>query len=155
VWKSFTRGENPIFMDFYDNNATGRGMPFNHPEAESIRTQLSYVQQYAKRMHLTAMTPQPDVCSAGYCLVHAGSEQAEYLVFIPTGQGITSILSNLLSPGKTTVDLTYSPVELAVEWFDPQNGTIIDSGNLQGGSSQSFEAPFSGDAVLYLHSVTP
>jgi hypothetical protein len=156
VWKSFTRGENPIFMDFYNNEATGRGMPFNHPEAESIRTQLTYVQMYAKRMDLTAATPQPDVCSTRYCLVHAGSERAEYLVFLPTGEGFSGVLNNLLSAdGKVTVDLTSSPVEFSVEWFNPQDGTIMDSGTVQGGSSQTFEAPFSGDAVLYLHNAIP
>jgi len=39
---------------------------------------------------------------------------------------------------------------LAVEWFDPANGkTITQSPVPAGSSSQSFRAPFHGDAALY------
>jgi hypothetical protein len=161
VWKSFTRGENPIFMDFYDNDATGRGMPFEHPEAESIRTQLTYVQSYAAHLGLTVMTPQPDLCTTGYCLVHTGSQDAAYLVYLPSGEELAGILTRLgidkrpmiylPGDGKVTVDLSSSPVELLVEWFNPENGSIIDGGTVQGGNLQSFIAPFLGDAVLYIH----
>src|SRR6185503_18642135 len=34
VWKSFTRGENPLFMDIYDDATSGRGSPFSHPADE-------------------------------------------------------------------------------------------------------------------------
>lgn len=156
VWKSFTRGENPLLMDFYNNEATGRGMPFNHPEAQEIRTQLSYTRTYATRMDLTAMAPQPGLCSTGYCLAHAAPQAAEYLVYLPTGEGVASVLNNLFSAeGEVTVDLTASPLELLVEWFNPQNGAIVDGGTVQGGDSELFTAPFAGDAVLYLHSAVP
>ncbi len=40
---------------------------------------------------------------------------------------------------------------LAVEWFNPANGETISQNSISAGSSsQSFRAPFSGDAVLYL-----
>ncbi len=165
VWKSFTRGENPIFMDFYNNEATGRGMPFEHPEAESIRMQLTYAQSYAARLDLTAMTPQPELCSTRYCLVHEGSDQAEYLVFLPSGDELAGILSSLgidkhpdiylPGDGKVTVNLSGSPIALLVEWFKPQDGTIIGGGMMQGGASQVFTAPFSGDAVLHIYDAVP
>jgi len=161
VWKSFTRGENPIFMDFYNNDATGRGMPFEHPEAESIRTQLTYVQSYTTRMDLTSMTPQPELCTTGYCLAHSGTDHAEYLVYLPSGEELGRILTSLsidkrpiiYLPGdsKVTVNLSGSAIELTVEWFNPADGTIIDGGKVQGGASRSFTAPFFGDAVLYLY----
>jgi hypothetical protein len=161
VWKSFTRGENPIFMDFYNNDATGRGMPFEHPEAESIRTQLTYVQSYVTRMDLTSMTPQPELCTTGYCLAHSGVDHAEYLVYLPSGEELGRILTSLridkrpiiYLPGdsKVTVDLSGSAIELTVEWFNPKDGTVIDGGKVQGGILQSFTAPFLGDAVLYLY----
>jgi len=165
VWKSFTRGENPIFMDFYNNDRTGRGMPFDHPEAESIRVQLSYTRQFAQRMDMTAMTPQPDLCGTGYCLANTAPEHAEYLVYLPSGEELAAILTRLgidkrpiiylPADGKVTVDLSGSPVELLVEWFNPKDGTMIDGGAIQGGSLVDFVAPFSGDAVLYIHRVTP
>jgi len=51
-----------------------------------------------------------------------------------------------------TLDLSAMPnsQSLAVEWFDPANGkTITQSPVPAGSSSQSFRAPFHGDAALY------
>jgi hypothetical protein len=162
VWKSFTRGENPVFMDFYENDATGRGMPFSHPEAESIRTQLSYVRTYAKRLDLTSMTPQPNLCSTGYCLASTGEDPA-YLIFLPAGEEMSSILTRLgiskrllvYLPGdsKVTVDLTAASGELSVEWFNITTGETVQGSTVTAGSSESFSAPFMGSAVLYVHGV--
>ncbi len=169
VWKSFTRGENPIFMDPYDGQAAGRGAPANYDPNNSndvgTRKNMGYVRSYANRKNLTEMTPQPELCSTSYCLVNAESKNAEYLVYLPSGQEVAMILKSLgidkrpliylPSDGKVTVDLSSSPVELLVEWFDPQNGTIIDGETVHGGDSESFVAPFSGDAVLYIHKKLP
>jgi hypothetical protein len=40
---------------------------------------------------------------------------------------------------------------LTVEWFNPETGMTVSQGPIvAGSSSQSFNTPFSGDAVLYL-----
>ena len=40
---------------------------------------------------------------------------------------------------------------LAVEWFNPASGKAVTQDPIGAGSrSQSFQSPFSGDAVLYL-----
>ena len=165
VWKSFTRGENPIFMDIYDNATSSRGMPFSNPAEEEVRRNLSYVRSYADRMNLTAMTPQPELCSTGYCLANASSDGAEYLVFLPSGAKVAALLSKwdinknpliaLPSDSKVDVDLSHSPIDLMVEWFDPVHGTIVPDTAVQGGVAQSFNAPFSGDAVLYIYDANP
>jgi hypothetical protein len=165
VWKSFTRGENPIFMDYYDNAISGRGIPFENPHQEEIRSNLGYVREYAERMNLEAMLPLPDLCSTNYCLANPAADGAEYLVFLPSGGTVAGILDsldidrkltvNLPTDSNVNVDLTNSPGELSVEWFNPQDGTVIDDGLIQGGHSQSFKAPFSGDAVLYIYDSTP
>jgi hypothetical protein len=141
VWKSFTRGENPIFMDIYDNATTGRGMPFNNPNEAEVRQNLTYVMAFANRMNLVAMTPQPALCSTGYCLAKPAAAGAEYLVFLP-------------SAGTITVNLSGAQGTLAVEWFNPANGATITSGTVAAGASRSFTAPFSGRAVLYLYAIT-
>jgi len=87
-------------------------------------------------MNLVDMTPRPDLCSTGYCLANPVLENAEYLVYLPSGN--------------TTVDLSNTPVEMAVEWFNPENGSIMACTTVNGGGTHSFSAPFSGDAVLYL-----
>jgi hypothetical protein len=60
------------------------------------------------------------------------------LVYNPTG-------------GDFTVDLSYTKRPIAVEWFNPATGVVIEGGTVPGGSaSQAFNPPFAGDAVLYL-----
>jgi len=146
VWKSFTRGENPLFMDPYDGHATGRGAPAgydpNNSTDVSLRLNLGYVQNYAQRMNLVTMTPtnNTSLCSTGYCLRHAVATGAEYLVYSPTGGGINVDLSAVSS----------SKV-LNVEWFNPSTGTTVSGGTVNGGSVQSFTPPFSGDAVVYIY----
>jgi len=161
VWKSFTRGENPIFMDYYDNAISGRGIPFENAYQDEIRVNLGYTRTFASRMNLVAMTPISDLCSTGYCLANPALNNAEYLVFLPAGRTVTSILRqfkidrginiSLSMDSKVNVDLTNSPVELVVEWFNPETGSTIEGGMVQGGDVQSFTAPFPGDAVLYIY----
>lgn len=173
VWKSFTRGGNPIFMDPYNEVQIGRGAPQeydqNNANDTSLRLNLNFARNYAERMNLVLMSPRPDLCSTEYCLANPVSEGAEYLVFLPTGGTVDNILYKLKIPNilrrlkidrdisihlrsdsTVKVDLSDSPVELTVEWFNPVDGTTIDGGKLQGGKIQSFTAPFSGDAVLYI-----
>ena len=162
VWKSFTRGQNPIFMDYYDNAISGRGIPFENPHQEEIRLNLGYTRSYALRMNLGMMKPLPDLCSTGYCLANPATTGPEYLVFLPSGETVANLLAylkvnrdinlNLPSDSTVIVDLSASPIELMVEWFNPSDGTIIMGENVQGGSQHSFTAPFTGDAVLYLYS---
>jgi hypothetical protein len=145
VWKSFTRGENPIFMDIYDNATSSRGMPFYNANEVEIRNNLGYVRSYAVRLNLTAMLPTSNtsLCSTGYCLRRAVANGAEYLVYRPA------------SSGNITVDLsaTSATKVLSVEWFNPVTGATLAGGTVNGGASRSFTPPFSNDAVLYIYDV--
>ena len=165
VWKSFTRGENPIFMDIYDQAVSGRGLPFNNPNEVEIRKSLTYTKIFADRMNLLEMTPTPDLCSTGYCLSNPAAKGAEYLIYLPSGGTATNILNEigidktlplyLPEDGKVNVDLSGSPGELKVEWFNPDNGTFVDGGLVQGGSSLIFTSPIWGDAVLHIYDGNP
>jgi hypothetical protein len=105
------------------------------------------------------------MCSTGYCLVNASADSAEYLVFLPSGGKVASILRQwdinknpliaLPSDSTVNVDLSNSPIELSVEWLNPADATVINDTAVQGGVSQSFTAPFSGDAVLYIYDANP
>ena len=169
VWKSFTRGGNPIFMDPYSDMQIGRGAPSgydpNNPTDENLRLNLGYTHTYADKMNLTGMIPHTKLCSTGYCLANNVLPGTEYLVYLPSGDTVDKILNrlgisrklNLPLPSEDTieVDLTGSPIKLSVEWFNPANGAIIDARSVQGGVVQTFSAPFLGDAVLYLHASVP
>jgi hypothetical protein len=85
VWKSFTRGENPIYMDVYDGgfDLTIEQVPddpLNYEPWRNLRRNLGYVLTYANRMNLTEMLPHPELASSGYCLANIASSSAEFLV---------------------------------------------------------------------------
>ena len=140
VWKSFTRGLNPIFMDQYDDSykLDGGGYDMNNATDVSLRHNLGYTRRYADRMNLAAMIPHGELASTGYCLANPAAQAAEYLVYLPAG-------------GKVTVDLAAAVGPLNVEWFNPATGVAAADGATPGGNKQEFTAPFNGDAVLYLY----
>ena len=142
MWKSFTRGLNPILMDPYEplygiEAKVGALSWPDHPLWEPIRRNLGYTLRYANRMDLAAMVPRNDLASTAYCLANPGRE---YLVYLPDG-------------GKAFVDLSAASGTFAVEWFSPTIGETVPDAVVRGGANQAFAAPFGGDAVLYLHSL--
>ncbi len=142
VWKSFTRGENPIFMDVYDGamplvEPPIPPNPLNYQPWVSIRRNLGYVLTYANRMNLAAMKPYPDLASTGYCLANPDATEAEYLVYLPEGD-------------RVIVDLSATKSELTAEWLNPATGKTISNIKATGGGQRIFTSPFDGDAVLYI-----
>ena len=139
VWKSFTRGLNPIFMDQYDDSykLEGGGYDPNNANDVSLRHNLGYTRGYAERMQLLALKPRSDLSSTGYALANPAASGAEYLVYAPNG-------------GTFTVDLRGTTGAVNVEWFNPRNGSTVVGVAVNGGASRSFTTPFAGDAVLYL-----
>jgi len=144
VWKAFTRGLNPIFMDGYDGagyGVGGAGFEFDNPTWVSLRKNLGYTRDFATRMKLALMEPRNDLASTGYCLAKPTSPNAEYLVYAPTD-------------GTITVDLTATAGQVTVEWFNPATGKSVAGGKVSGGTQRTFTAPFTGDAVLYLYQMS-
>lgn len=136
VWKSFLRGENPIFMD--GNDGANYGWHPEDTQWNSLRANMGYTLTYAQRINLAAMTPRPDLCSTGYCLANPVASGAEYLVYLPTG-------------GTVTVNLSAAAGTLSVEWFNPSTGVATPGSSTTGGGSRNLTPPFSGDAVLYIY----
>jgi hypothetical protein len=142
VWKSFTRGLHPIFMDPlhtpYDATTPPREgdaqLPGLDPRWEPARQAMGHTRRYAERIDLAAMEPRGDLASSEYCLANPGKE---YLVYLPDG-------------GEVEVELTAAEGPLAVEWMHPVDGTIAPGGMIAGGAPRLLTAPFAGDAVLYL-----
>lgn len=128
VWKSFTRGLNPIFMDCYAPYYFDGKDP-NNSTWVNVRQNMGHILSYANRMKLATMVPQSDLCSTEYCLADPIGEEAEYLVYLPDG-------------GDVSVDLSGSLVELVVEWFNPENGTVVNTQEITGGDTQNFLRSF-------------
>ena len=132
VWKSFTQGHNPIFMDPYDGEVLGNGLD---PKWDPIRRSMGYTLQYARRMDLAKAQPDPDAASTKYCLAHPGSQ---YMVYRPAGGG-------------DSITIKAEPGTYRYEWFDPAGGEQVSSGTrtvTEGGAR--FPCPVPGDAVLFL-----
>lgn len=146
-WENFLSGSQVLFMDPYlvyypreqRNMCVGpkNGICKTPDERyENFRNNLGYILNYSRKLNLSGVTPQPWLCSTGYCLAGA----AEYLVYAPSGGSFTVDLSSLPGTWQSTV-----------EWFNPATGVTTRGDAVIGGSrSERFTAPFSGDAVLYL-----
>ena len=136
VWRSFTRGHSPIYMDPMDltqSNGIDSRHQYKAAEILSARTAMGHTLNYAKKMNLAAMVPSTSLCSTTYCLVNPGNE---YLVYQPYSGSLTV---NIQSG-------TYS-----YEWFNTATGSVAGAGRItDSGGIRSFTPPFSGPAVLYL-----
>ncbi|HSB85640.1 MAG TPA: putative collagen-binding domain-containing protein, partial [Ilumatobacteraceae bacterium] len=152
VWGNVTRGSQVSFMDPYvvyypregrnECSSPVNGIcPAPHPRYDNLRANLGYTRQYADRMDLVSMTPQPNITSTGNALATFRANATEVLVYAPTG-------------GTFTVNLSATRATLRVEWLNPATGQRIVGAPVVGGSGgQTFTAPFGGDAVLYLSDV--
>lgn len=131
VWKSFTRGHNPIFMDPYDNRVLGKAKPESW---DPVRASLGHTRRLAERFDLAALTPRADLASSRYCLANPGRQ---YVVYLPEG-------------GQVEVDLSGVTGPLAVEWMTPVDGKREIGRPVAGGGKHTLQAPFPGPAVLLL-----
>lgn len=132
VWKSFTRGYNPIFMDPYNGDVLGERLD---PKWDPIRRTMGSTLKYARRMNLAKARPNPEAASTRYCLANPGNE---YLVYKPAGGGDWVIVNASVG--------TY-----AFEWFDPASGRQVSGGMKTVSDDQTpFSCPIQGDAVLFL-----
>lgn len=129
VWKSFTRGFHTIYMD-----------PITKPDGaveplwKEARKAMGLTLGCANKMNLAKMIPRSDLASTRYCLANPGHE---YLVYLP-------------ARGEVTVDLSVVSGKLNIEWLNPRNGKTTAAPPTKGGKSRRFQAPFQGDAVLYM-----
>jgi len=102
-----------------------------------LRNSMGSTLTYANRMNLVAMTPQPSLSSTHFCLANRG---VEYLVYQP-------------SSGAFIVTLVAGHYQY--EWLNASTNSSASSGTITASDgNRSFSPPFSGDAVLYLHTST-
>jgi len=133
VWKTFTRGLNPIFMDTYDAKVLGKV----RPQDDGPRRAMGHALTLSRRISLARSTPRGELTSTGYCLAEPG---VSYVVFAPEG-------------GEVEINLTETKSSFTAEWHEVNSGTISGAGPLSGGSKQLIMPPFQGAAVLFLHAV--
>lgn len=128
VWKSFTRGLNPLFMDPYDGVVLGSRFD---PKFEPIRRSMGYALKFALRMDLNKCKP----AVTGYCLSNPGRQ---YLIY--------------QSKAGESVKLQLKSSEYNFEWFDPDSGKTVTSGEIRGDENKetAFNNPSKADTVLFV-----
>ena len=124
VWKCFTRGNHPIFMDDCKNE----------PWEMDIFRAMTDTRMFAQRLDLNRMIPSDFLSSTAYCLADIGSE---YLVYQPE-----------VAPFYVHSDGVEGIFE--VEWFNPHTSEFIKGEPRKLGSHYAFRPPFATDAVLHL-----
>jgi len=130
VWKSFTRGLNPIFMDPYDGIVLGEKLTATY---EPIRKSMGYALKLAQRMDLNKCKPIPNT----YCLANPGKQ---YIAFQP-------------KKGEP-IKLKLKPGNYRYEWFDPTTGKTVSKGKTRAQKNETnFKNPIDGEAVLYVYSL--
>lgn len=158
VWKSLTRGHNPIYMDPYtyaSRPPLGTGMSYLRNLAKRIRNKLigrhdpavsgylpdlslraamGYARAVADRIDLNHMVPNDALASTGYVLANPN---VEYLVYQPSNAAFT-------------VDLPADT--FSYEWICPNTGTTTSTGTFTSMAGvRTFTLPSGCDsALLYL-----
>ncbi|HZS11483.1 MAG TPA: hypothetical protein VFA38_04480, partial [Nitrospirales bacterium] len=131
VWKSFMRGHNPIFMDrIAELTQTDKG---DIPGSDAIRNAMGRTREISERIDLRRMTPMSSICSTTYCLA---DPSREYLIYAPAG-------------GPVTVSLGPASGRYAVEWINPEDGSILAAMPISGGR-QMLHPPSVNRTVVHI-----
>jgi hypothetical protein len=135
VWKTVTRGANPIFMDTYDGKVLGQV----RPQDDGPRRAMGAALVLTRRMDLARAVPRGDLASTGFCLAAPG---ASYLVFLPAG-------------GECSLELAGTSAVFAAEWRAADGGEPRSAPAVAGGARRTLRSPFEGPAVLFLSALPP
>jgi hypothetical protein len=134
VWKSFTRGLNPIFMDRYEppDSVTDE----RYPAAREVRFSMGLSRLLAQRVDLSQMSPEPQLASSGFALF--GSDQ------------VIVYQTDLRS---AYVDLRGRAGTYQLEWLNPRTGEIATGSPVVAGAQVRLVRPdfFEDDIVLFLY----
>lgn len=122
VWKTFTRGSYPIYMD-----------PLEGDSHKGPRRAMGQTRRIAERVDLARMIPDSSLSSTLYCLASSGRE---YVIFQPeAGRKFTV----RVKPGKYDF-----------EWFDMYGGKATRTGNIEVSGDREFNPESDAEAVLLL-----
>ncbi len=153
VWKSFTRGLNPLFMDPYDGvvlGQRGEGVPPSNrgqdardtdkarmasPQFEPVRRSMGYALRLARGLDLNRCKPMNDLSTTGYCLANPGQQ---YLIYQPDA--------------KAKLEVKLRENQYIAEWFNPSTGMEVSTQRITAEKQPTtFSNPLDSDAVLYIY----
>jgi hypothetical protein len=131
VWRVFTRGHNPVYMDPW---GYGHMEPRYDPDGdEGVRRAMGQTRRLAECLDLAPTRPAADLTSTGFALANPGQE---YVVYQP-------------APGRFRVDLSDAPGTFEVTWWGPEAGRE-EAGSIEGGHPIGLTCPDGGPGAIHL-----
>ncbi len=127
VWKTFTRGNNPIYMDPWGYNHVDPRLP-----REEVRRGMGATRRLARDLDLARTVPHPELASTGYVLADPGRD---YVVYHPY-------------EGSLRLDLAATTGTLVARWLDPVNLEPAAVVEVAGGAPVDLTPPYDGRWVL-------
>lgn len=134
VWRTFTRGHNPVFMDPWEGDFVAVGAYDTR-----ARDALGVAARLADRLDLAGLEPRIGFASSRFALVARDLSLA--VVYCPVDYEVT-------------VDLRDVAGAVAVEWLHPVSGLGRPGVPLAGGSFALLRPPFAGGSVAVLTMAT-
>jgi hypothetical protein len=122
AWRAVIRGGH--WNDFV---CSGKAFP-DQDKLVYYGNLLDFLQK--RRVPVWDMTPADRVASEGYALAKSGEQ---YLIYVE---------------GDVRVDLSDATGLLQYEWYDPRRGTLVESGQVQGGAPRTFSSPSASHSLL-------
>lgn len=133
VWKSFTRGHHPIYMDPLRKE---KWFAIDEEGMEGARKAMGHTRRLADRLKLAALSPQLGLSSTRYCLANVGFE---YVIYQPRGGEFEVTLSNQ---------------RYTVEWIHPTHGnSVLREPIRPEGQTVRLSPPWEGPAAVYIRRV--
>lgn len=132
VWKTFTRGHNPLYMDPWDyGHMEPRYAAQGDPD---VRRALGQTRLLADRIDLATMVPHPELSNTRYVLADPGRE---YVVYQP-------------APGHFGLDLTDAPGDYVVTWWPLVSGSLEGEVRVEGGAPVRLTEPGNRPGAAHL-----
>lgn len=128
VWKTFTRGMNPI------NYAELEELAKPSPKLENALKAMGVTRWVADQTDLSEMLPHPELASTRYCLANPGKV---YIVYLPDNNEVI-------------VDLSNSNGAFSIKWIHPITGKVTPQEDIKGGAPRILHSPLQGASVLYI-----
>lgn len=138
IWESLCNGHGGAwYMDEWDGALYG-GDTRNNATYQLIRSNLGYaLTQFKLLKNPLLMTPQPGLCSTGFCLARNHSTEAEYVCF----QG---------GSGSFTLNLSTATGTLNIRWLRCSAGTV-STDTVSGGAIRTLMPPATGAHIVYVY----
>ena len=130
-WKVFVRGHSPVYMDNW-GDYTGTVGDGAYGDQTQIRTNIGYIENFAKSIRLENLVPSNSISTTTYALYNSGDE---YLVYQPVA-------------GNITVDMIAGT--FFYEYFRPSTGAITSSGTVTATTGLNAFIPAYYPVVLHL-----